>query len=121
MTDPTPYTPPSLAGLGDGWAVQPAQVHSFSQAVQQVRDALSKVAGEVELLTQPAYRPQLGTSPVGQSLTEKFVDRLSGDGGLLPQLNTVLSHVDEFVASAEAIAKHYNETDSAAADSLHHT
>jgi hypothetical protein len=109
---------PALTGLAGGWQVDPSQVAAFVSAVQQVRDDLNTVFGQVDQLTSPAYLPLLGTSPVGQALTAKFTDRLSGEQGLLPQLNAALAHLDDFVATAERTAAKYTGTDADQADGL---
>lgn len=117
-TSTPPAEAPALTGLAGGWQVDPSQVAAFVSAVQQVRDDLNAVFGQVDQLTSPAYLPLLGTSPVGQALTAKFTDRLSGEQGLLPQLDTALAHLDEFVATAERTAAKYTGTDAAQADGL---
>jgi hypothetical protein len=111
----------STSGIGSAWQVDPSQVRAFAQAVQQVRDDLNAVRGQVDQLAAPAYQPMLGTSPVGQGLTAKFTDRVTGQQGLLPQLDTTLAHLDQFVATAEQAAANYVTTDTAAAESLRAT
>ena len=117
-----PGTAPSsgnqLSDLVGGWQVTPSQITKFASAVQQVRSDLDTVFRQVNQLTSPAYLPQLGSSPVGQALTQKFVDRLSGGQGLLSNLSTVLSNLDQFVANAEQAAAAYNETEQITTDSL---
>jgi hypothetical protein len=39
---------------------------------------------------------------------------------LLTQLNTVLSHVDQFVTTAESTVAHYVNADNASANSMRH-
>jgi len=107
-----------LTDLNGGWQVDPEQVSKFAGAVQQVRSDLDAVFQQVNQLTSPAYLPQLGSSPVGQALTAKFVDRLSGGQGLLSNLSTVLSHLDQFVANAEQAAAHYIDTETTTADTM---
>jgi hypothetical protein len=120
-SDPNPPAAPALTGLSGGWQVEPSEVAAFVSAVQRVRDNLNTVFSQADQLTSPAYLPQLGTSPVGQSLTAKFTDRLSGGQGLLEQLNTALSHIDDFVATAERTAARYVGTDAGQADRLRAT
>jgi len=129
-TDTTPATPitttsvtgqgnPSeLSNLSGGWQVTPDQVSAFASAVQQVRGDLNAVLRQVDLLTSPSYQPQLGSSPVGRALTAKFVDRLSGDQGLLASLNAVLAHLDDFVSNAEQTASLYQGTETSTTDML---
>jgi hypothetical protein len=107
-----------LTDLAGGWQVTPDKVTAFAGAVQQVRADLDAVFQQVDQLTSPSYQPQLGSSPVGQALTAKFVDRLSGDQGLLSNLNAVLTHLDQFVSNAEQSASQYTQADTSAADSL---
>jgi hypothetical protein len=128
MTDATSGLPgpdvpaaPALTGLSGGWQVEPSEVAAFVSAVAQVRDDLNAVFSQADQLTSPAYLPQLGTSPVGQALTAKFTDRLSGGQGLLEQLNTALNHIDDFVATAERTAARYVGTDADQADRLRAT
>ncbi|HEY0803549.1 MAG TPA: hypothetical protein VGD84_00725 [Pseudonocardiaceae bacterium] len=104
--------------IGSAWQVDPSQVQAFARAVQQVRDNLNAVRGQVDQLAAPAYQPMLGTSPVGQALTAKFTDRVTGGEGLLAQLDTTLAHLDQFVATAEQAAANYVTTDTTAAESL---
>lgn len=126
MTDTNSAVPPapttgstgSSPAAGAGWQVWPGQVTTFATAVQQVRDDLNAVFSQVDQLTSTAYHPQLGSSPTGQSLTDKFVDRLSGDQGLLTQLRAVLSNLDKFVSNAEHTANQYTQADSTAASGL---
>lgn len=110
--------PTNMSGLPGAWQVSPDQVAAFSTAVQQVRSDLDTVFQQVNELTSPTYQPQLGSSPVGQALTAKFVDRLSGESGLLSSLNAVLSHLDQFVSNAERCAADYQESDASSATSL---
>lgn len=123
----TPGTPTApvqgneLSDLVGGWQVTPDQITKFASAVQQVRSDLDTVFRQVNQLTSPAYLPQLGSSPVGQALTQKFVDRLSGGQGLLSNLSTVLSNLDQFVANAEQASSAYQETEHITADSLKST
>ncbi|HEX9338002.1 MAG TPA: hypothetical protein VF892_19045 [Pseudonocardiaceae bacterium] len=118
-TAPTPPTPaPELSDLAGGWQISPDQLSKFASAVQQVRADLNAVLKQVDQLTSPSYQPQLGSSPVGQALAAKFVDRLSGDQGLLPSLTAVLTHLDAFIANAEQTASQYQGTDTATADTL---
>jgi hypothetical protein len=120
-TGPSNNTPPALTGLAGGWQVEPSQVAAFTQTVQQVRDDLDTVFGQVDQLTSPAYQPQLGTSPVGRALTAKFTDQVSGGQGLLARLDTALGQVDQFVATAEQTAARYVGADTASADGLRAT
>lgn len=113
MTDST--------GIANVWQVEPGQVREFAQAVQQVRDNLNAVRGEVNQLAAPAYQPMLGTSPVGQGLTSKFTDRVTGPQGLLAHLDTALAQLDQFVATAEHAATHYVSNDATSAESLRAT
>jgi hypothetical protein len=107
-----------LSDLTGGWSVHPDQVKAFAAAVHQVRADLDAVFKQVDQLTSPAYLPQLGSSPVGQALTAKFVDRLSGGSGLLPNLSTVLNHLDQFVRNAEQAASGYQDSDESSAGTL---
>ena len=124
MTQPTTTAAPvtgqglQLSDLNGGWQVWPGQVSAFAQAVQQVRDDLDTVFQQVDQLTSPGYQAQLGNSPVGTALTAKFLDRLAGDQGLLANLDTVLTHLDQFVANAEQSASQYQEADQSAASGL---
>lgn len=104
--------------MSGGWQVWPGQVTAFANAVAQVRDDLNTVFQQVDQLTSPAYQAQLGNSPVGQALATKFSDRLSGGEGLLSQLNTVLTNLDQFVSAAEQTASRYADADAAAAKQL---
>ena len=124
-TTPVPTTMPTaptkgteLSDLPGGWQVSPDKVNAFASAVQQVRADLDAVFKQVDLLTSPSYQPQLGSSPVGQALTAKFVDRLSGDQGLLTSLSSVLTHLDQFVSNAEQSASQYQGTDTSTSDTL---
>jgi len=107
-----------LTDLNGGWQVDPDQVSKFASAVQQVRNDLEAVFQQANQLTSASYQPQLGSSPVGVALTAKFVDRLSGGEGLLPNLSTVLTHLDQFVSNAEQAAAQYTDTESTTTGSL---
>jgi hypothetical protein len=109
---------PQPGDLTGGWQVTPDQVKQFAHAVQQVRSDLVTVFHQVDQLTSPAYLPQLGSSPVGQALTAKFLDRLSGSQGLLSNLYTVLNHLDQFVTNAEQVAAQYEQTESSTSDGM---
>jgi hypothetical protein len=116
-----PATPTAVApssGVSGGWQVWPGQVTAFADAVHGVRAQLTAVFNQVDQLTAPDYQAQLGSSPVGQGLTEKFTDRLSGDGGLLNYLNTALTNLDAFVSQAEQTAANYRQADADSADGL---
>lgn len=118
-TGNTPTPPaPDITTLPGSWQVEPSQVSSFTAAVQQVRGDLEAVVQQALQLTSSSYQPALGTSPTGQALTAKFCDRLAGEGGLLSNLDAVLTHLDQFVSNAEQSASLYTQTDSSAADSL---
>ena len=108
----------ALSTMSGGWTVWPGQVVDFAASVQQVRADLDAVFRQVDQLTAPEYRPQLGSSPVGQALAAKFVDRLSGGQSLLSHLNSVLAELDRFVSQAEQTAARYTEADQAAAHGL---
>lgn len=108
--DEGPATPTALPS-GGAWQVEPDQVRDFAAAVEQVRADLNKIVSEVEDLSTPNYAPMLGTSPVGQELAEKFTDRMGSERGLRGQLNTALTRMEEFVASAERTAAGYQNTD----------
>jgi hypothetical protein len=110
--------PPDITTLPGGWQVEPSQMTAFAAAVQQVRSDLNAVFQQANQLTSTAYQPQLGSSPVGQALAAKFMDRLSGDQGLLSNLNAVLNHLDQFVSNAEQSAAGYQQADSSTADTL---
>jgi hypothetical protein len=97
-------------GSSGGWQVDPAQVREFAKAVEQVRADLDRINSEVASLAATAT-PMLGTSPVGKELSEKFTDRMGGDGGLRGQLQAALKNMEEFVASAEQTAAGYQQTD----------
>lgn len=122
MTRPTTQAPrstgPELSDLNGGWQVTPDRVTDFTSAVAKVRADLDTVFQQVDQLTSPSFQPQLGSSPVGAALSAKFLDRLSGDQGLLSSLDVVLGHLDQFVANAELTATQYQETDRSAADGL---
>ncbi|WP_026422323.1 hypothetical protein [Actinokineospora inagensis] len=96
---------------GAGWHVRPEQVREFAAAVAEVRADLDAIFADVAELTQPAYQPMLGTSPVGQELADKFTGRLAGDSGLKDQLDEALRRMAEFVASAEKTAAAYQDSD----------
>ena len=106
---------PSSAG---GWAVDPAQVQAFAQAVADVREQLDFITREVEELSTPNYAPMLGTSPVGQELAEKFTDRMGSERGLRGQLNVAVAHMEEFVLAAEHTAATYLDSDADASSSF---
>ena len=97
-------------GSSGGWQVDPAQVREFASAVDKVRGDLNRINNEVSSLASTAT-PMLGTSPVGQELSQKFTDRMGGDGGLRGQLQTALQRMEEFVSSAEQSAAGYQQTD----------
>ena len=97
-------------GSSGGWQVDPAQVREFAAAVEKVRADLNRINSEVASLAATAT-PMLGTSPVGQELSQKFTDRMGGDGGLRGQLQVALQHMEEFVTSAEKTAAGYQQTD----------
>jgi hypothetical protein len=99
------------AGSAGGWQVDPAQVRDFAAAVEQVRADLNAISKEVNEMSAPNYAAMLGTSPVGQELSEKFADRMGAEHGLRGLLNTALKNMDEFVASAEKTAAGYQQTD----------
>lgn len=117
VPDPS-AAPTELVDMPGGWQVSPDQVKAFADAVAQVRNDLDTVFRQVDQLTSPDYQPQLGSSPVGQALTGKFVDRLSGGQGLLANLNVVLQHLDDFVTNAEQTAQQYQETEQSTTDTL---
>ncbi|GAA3063769.1 hypothetical protein [Actinokineospora globicatena] len=96
---------------GGGWHVEPDQVREFAAAVEEVRADLNSIFAEVAELATPAYLPMLGTSPVGQELSEKFTERLAGETGLKGQLEEALRRMEEFVASAERSAAGYQDSD----------
>jgi hypothetical protein len=96
---------------GAGWAVDPAQVQAFADAVADVRLQLDRITREVEDLSTPDYAPMLGTSPVGQELAEKFTDRMGSEKGLRGQLNVAVTHMAEFVLAAENTAATYLQKD----------
>jgi hypothetical protein len=102
---------PSGGGSASGWAVDPAQVQAFADAVADVRRQLDTITGEVEDLSTPDFAPMLGTSSVGQELAEKFADRLGSEKGLRGQLNLAVAHMEEFVTAAEHTASTYLQTD----------
>lgn len=121
MLDSTPAIAMDANTLPGGWQVDPSKVNDFANAVAQVRADLNTVFSQVNQLTSPSYQPQLGTSPCGQALTAKFLDRLSGSDGLLSNLNAVLTNLDGFVSNAQQSAAQYQEADSSAADTLRTT
>jgi hypothetical protein len=103
---------------GDGWQVEPDQVREFAAAVDRVRANLDAVSREVTDMGDPNLAPMLGTSPVGQEMSEKFNDRLSGENGLSGQLRVALQHMEEFIASAERAVAAYEQTDADGASSF---
>ncbi|HEY0636750.1 MAG TPA: hypothetical protein VGD67_03820 [Pseudonocardiaceae bacterium] len=108
-------TAPDLAGLSGGWQVEPEQVRAFATSVADVRqdlELLRRAAAEVA-----ADPPLLGTSPIGDGLAAKFVDR-AGNAGLVGELNRVIAQLEAFVASAERTVAEYQERDGTAARSL---
>lgn len=107
----------SDSGSASGWAVDPAQVQAFAQAVADVRRQLDTITREVGDLSNPDYAPMLGTSPVGQELAEKFADRLGSERGLRGQLTLAVAHMEEFVRAAEHTASTYLQADADNADS----
>ncbi len=107
---------PTGSGSAGSWAVDPAQVQAFAQAVSDVRKQLDLITSEVDDLSNPDYAPMLGTSPVGQELAEKFADRLGSEKGLRGQLNLAVTHMEEFVLAAEHTANTYLQVDSDNAD-----
>ncbi|MBM7772086.1 ribosomal protein L12E/L44/L45/RPP1/RPP2 [Actinokineospora baliensis] len=94
-----------------GWQVEPEQVREFAAAVEEVRADLNSIFAEVADLATPAYLPMLGTSPVGQELSDKFTERLAGETGLKGQLEEALRRMEEFVASAERSSAAYQDSD----------
>lgn len=98
-------------GTAGGWQVDADQVRDFAAAVEQVRADLNAISKEVNEMSAPNYAAMLGTSPVGQQLSEKFSDRMGAEHGLRGLLNAALKNVEEFVASAEKTAATYQETD----------
>lgn len=119
-TATTPTTPaaPATAALGGSWQVDPDKVTDFANTVAQVRSDLDTVFNQVNQLTSPSYQPQLGSSPCGQALTAKFLDRLSGSGGLLSNMNAVLTQLDQFVTNAQQSAAQYQDADTSTASNL---
>jgi hypothetical protein len=111
------YIDETSGSSGAGWAVDPAQVQAFADAVADVRKQLDTITREVEELSTPNFAPMLGTSPVGQELAEKFTDRMGSERGLRGQLNLAVAHMEEFVVAAENTANTYLQTDSDNADS----
>jgi hypothetical protein len=101
----------SGSGTGGDWAVDPAQVQAFAQAVADVRKQLDTITSEVEELSTPNFAPMLGTSSVGSELAEKFADRMGSERGLRGQLNLAVAHMEEFVVAAEHTANTYLQTD----------
>ncbi|GGS13030.1 MULTISPECIES: hypothetical protein [Actinokineospora] len=106
---------------GAGWQVEPDQVREFAAAVEDVRRDLDAIMADVAALSDPGLEPMLGTSPVGEELSAKFTDRLSGEHGLRGQLEAALRRMDEFVASAEKSAQGYQGSDENAADRFRFT
>lgn len=108
-------TAPDLGALAGGWHVEPDSIRSFASAVADVR-------GDLELLRRAAADvaadpPMLGTSPIGDGLAAKFVDRAGADG-LTGELDRVIAQLEAFVASAERTVAEYTERDTDAARSL---
>jgi hypothetical protein len=106
---------PDLSALAGGWQVEPEQVRRFAAAVAEVR-------GDLEQLRRAAHDvaadpPLLGTSPIGDGLAAKFVDR-AGNAGLVGELNRVIAQMEAFVSSAERTVAEYQERDTTAAGSL---
>lgn len=111
----TDTTAPDLSALAGGWQVEPEQVRTFAAAVAEVRadlEHLRRAAQEVA-----AAPPLLGTSPVGDGLAAKFVDR-AGNDGLVGELNRVITQMEAFVSSAERTVAEYRERDTTAARTL---
>ena len=105
------YTDDSAPMSGDNWQVEPEQVREFAAAVEQVRRDLERITSEVAELSTPNYAPMLGTSPVGQELSEKFTDRMGSEQGLHGQLTAALTRMEEFLTSAEKSAAQYQQVD----------
>ena len=108
-------------GAGTGWTVEPDQVRDFANAVDQVRAHLNAISSEVNEMSTPSYSALLGTSPVGQELSEKFNDRMGSDGGLRGQLQVALQRMEEFVTSAEKTAAAYQAHDEDSAQGLRYS
>jgi len=141
---PAPPPPPPAADVGTsttqsvevrptappkGWEIDPDQLSSFTHAVDSVRDRLLAVQAKVDRMQTASYTPNLGTSPVGVQLEEKFTDRLDAPlddpknpttGGLRPMLAEAMRRMDEFVAGAEAAVKAYREHDEASIAHINH-
>jgi hypothetical protein len=111
----------SPVAAGDGWQVEPDQVREFASAVERVRANLDAVSREVVDLGDPSLAPMLGTSPVGQEMSEKFTDRLAGENGLKGQLQVALQRMEEFIASAERTVAAYEQTDADGASNMRYS
>lgn len=109
------------SGAVGGWQVDPDRVRDFAAAVEQVRAALGGLADRVTEMSGADYAPMLGTSPVGQQMADKFVDRMGSEQGLRGQLTVALRHLENFVASAEKTAAAYQGTDADSAQGLRYS
>lgn len=107
----------SSGAPADGWAVDPSQVQAFADAVAEVRGQLDFIMRQVQDLAAPDYAPMLGTSPVGEELAQKLVDRLDSERGLRGQLSMAVAHMEEFVLAAEHTAASYLQSDTDGAHS----
>jgi hypothetical protein len=100
----------------DGWDVDPYQLRSFTDAVMRARSYLEAVRAKVDRMQGAELTPQLGTSPVGQQLAKKFDDRLNSQDGLRARLAEAMKRMDNFVTSAEKVARTYEEPDQEGVD-----
>jgi hypothetical protein len=108
-----------------GWEVDEDRLSYFARSVEHARERLREVQEKVERMQSASFTPRLGTSPAGQQLEKKFIDRLDSPlddptdpstGGLRPLLAEAMRRMEEFIAGAEAAAKSYTENEAAATD-----
>ena len=111
MDAPATTAAPAAAGPTGGWAVDPDELRSFSDAVLRARSYLDTVQRKVSRMQGAELTPQLGTSPVGQQLAKKFDDRLNSTDGLRVMLDEAMKRMQKFVASAESAARSYEAMD----------
>ncbi|TDV47159.1 hypothetical protein [Actinophytocola oryzae] len=123
--DPKPQAgtqqPTSLAapaGKPDGWQVDSYELRAFTDAVVRARSYLDTVQAKVDRMQGAELTPQLGTSPVGQQLANKFDDRLNSADGLRAMLVEAMKRMEDFVTSAEEAARAYQEREDDTVDSF---
>jgi hypothetical protein len=106
------------AKQADGWQIDRYQLRSFTDAVVRTRSYLDSVQAKVDRMQGAELTPQIGTSPVGQQLAKKFDDRLNSADGLRAMLTEAMKRMDDFVASAEAAARAYDEVEEDTVDTV---